>query len=101
MKNLRLIAGILSALTFALLISACTSAQAGYTRIRELRTYAIVAVDDQGVLSQSDLAKIRIGIVQYLTDEGYVHGGERFGTRARGEPAPDQQPVPAPAVLVQ
>ena len=38
MKNLRLIAGILSALTFALLISACTSAQAGYTRIRELRT---------------------------------------------------------------
>jgi len=78
MKNLRLIAGILSALTFALLISACTSAQAGYTRIRELRTYAIVAVDDQGVLSQSDLAKIRIGIVQYLTDEGYVHGGQMF-----------------------
>jgi hypothetical protein len=78
MKNLRLIAGILFALAFALLTSACTSAQAGSTRIRELHTYAIVAVDDQGVLSQADLAKIRIGIVQYLTDEGYVRSGQMF-----------------------
>ena len=78
MKNLRPIAGILFALAFALLTSACTSAQAGSTRIRELHTYAIVAVDDQGVLSQADLAKIRIGIVQYLTDEGYVRSGQMF-----------------------
>ena len=78
MKNLRLIAGILSAFAFALLVSACTSVQAGATRIRELHTYAIVAVDDQGVLSQSDLAKIRIGIVQYLTDEGWVRSGQMF-----------------------
>jgi len=78
MKKPRLIAGILFALAFALLTSACTSAQAGSTRIRELHTYAIVAVDDQGVLSQAELARIRIGIVQYLTDEGYVRSGQVF-----------------------
>lgn len=78
MKNPRPIAGILFALAFALFTSACTSVQAGSTRIRELHTYAIVAVDDQGVLSQADLAKIRIGIVQYLTDEGYVRSGQVF-----------------------
>jgi hypothetical protein len=78
MKNPRPIAGILFALAFALLTSACTSAQAGTTRIRELHTYAIVAVDDQGVLSQAELAKIQIGIVQYLTDEGYVRSGQVF-----------------------
>lgn len=78
MKNPRLIAGILLALAFALLTSACTSAHAGYTRIKELHTYAIVAVDEKGVLSQTDLAKIQIGIVQYLTDEGYVHSDQVF-----------------------
>jgi hypothetical protein len=78
MNHPRPIAGILFALTCALLSSACTSAQTGSTRIRELHTYAIVAVDDQGVLSQAELAKIQIGIVQYLTDEGYVRSGQVF-----------------------
>jgi hypothetical protein len=78
MKNPRLIAGILFALVFALLTSACTSAQAGSTRIKELHTYAIVAVDEKGVLSQTELARIQIGIVQYLTDEGYVRSDQVF-----------------------
>jgi hypothetical protein len=77
-KNPRPIAGILFALAFALLTSACTSVQTGFTRIKELHTYAIVAVDEKGVLSQSELAKIQIGIVQYLTDEGYVRSDQVF-----------------------
>jgi hypothetical protein len=72
------LAGIRLALAFALLTAACTSVPTGSTRIRELHTFAIVAADEQGVLPPTDLAKVRISIVQYLTSQGYVRSDQVY-----------------------
>jgi hypothetical protein len=72
MPRTRLAAGALLALAFAFWTAGCTSMPRRSARVAEPRTYAIVVADAHGVLSQADLQRVEIGIVQYLLDEGYV-----------------------------
>ena len=73
MKTSRPFANVLFALGLAVLGSGCATASYSAVPIRQLQTYAIVAVDDHGILSQSELDKIRDTLVQFLIDQGYVH----------------------------
>jgi hypothetical protein len=72
MKTLRLVPSVFLALGFALLASGCATNSYSAVPIRQIQTYAIVAFDDQGVLSQAELDKIRDTLVQFLFDQGYV-----------------------------
>ena len=73
MKTPRPFANVLFALGFAVLGSGCATTSYSAVPIRQLQTYSIVAVDDHGILSQSELDKIRDTLVQFLIDQGYVH----------------------------
>jgi hypothetical protein len=72
MKNLRLIACVLCTLIVAFFESGCASADSSHAPVRELRTYSIIAADDQGTLSQTELNSIVDTLVQFLLDQGYV-----------------------------
>jgi hypothetical protein len=76
MKNPRLIAGILFALGFAFLATGCSSYSSRSARTKALNTYAIIAVGEQGLLSQAELGKVQNDIVQYLVARGYVQSGQ-------------------------
>ena len=76
MKTLRLFACTLCAIALAILGSGCASASSSPAPARQLRTYAIVAVDDQGILSQTELNKIEDSLVQFLLDQGYVRNNQ-------------------------
>ncbi|MDD2763624.1 MAG: hypothetical protein PHE83_06580 [Opitutaceae bacterium] len=72
MKNPRPIVGILLILGLVFLAASCISVPARAAQPDGRQTYAIIAVDDHGVLTQADQEKIRRSLVQYLTDQGYV-----------------------------
>ena len=76
MKKPLLLSVTLCAIALAVLASGCTSASSSPTPVRQLRTYAVVAVDDQGILSQTELNKIVDSLVQYLIDQGYVRSNQ-------------------------
>ena len=76
MKNSCLLACVLGVLVIALFESACASASANRVPVRELRTYAIIADDDQGTLSQTELPGIADTLVQILLDQGYVRSDQ-------------------------
>jgi hypothetical protein len=76
MKNFRLIACALCALAIAFLESGCADGPSGGAPVRELRTYAIVATDDQGTLSPTELNSIVDTLVQFLLDQGYVRSDQ-------------------------
>ena len=78
MNPLRLLACTLCAMTLAVLESGCSSVSSSPTPVpvRQMHTYAIIAMDDQGVLSQTELNKIEDSLVQFLLDQGYVLGNQ-------------------------
>ena len=76
MKTPRLLATVFFAFGLAVLGSGCATNSYSAVPIRRLQTYSIVAVDDQGIVSQSELDKIRDTLVQFLTDQGYVHDNQ-------------------------
>ena len=76
MKNFRLIACVLCALVVAFLESGCAAASSSRAPVRELRTYAIIAADSQGTLSQTELNSIVDTLVQFLLDRGYVRSDQ-------------------------
>jgi hypothetical protein len=76
MKTSRLVASVLFALGFTIFGSGCATASYSAVPIRQLQTYAIIAVDDQGILSQTELDKILDTLVQFLLDQGYVHSDQ-------------------------
>lgn len=78
MLRTRLAAGALLALAIAVWTAGCTSMPRRSARVAESRTYAIVVADAHGVLSQADLQRVEIGIVQYLLDEGYVRHDQEY-----------------------
>ncbi len=78
MKNPPLLACVLGILLTVLLASGCATASPGAAPARELRTYAIVAADDQGILSQTELNSIADTLVQFLLDQGYVRSDQVF-----------------------
>jgi len=66
----------LLALGAVLLFAGCTSGTTRSYRQSEPRTYAIVAVDRDGILSQVQLSKIQRTIVHYLMQAGWVQGDQ-------------------------
>ena len=80
LSNPRPIAGILFAWALAFMTAGWASTPTRAAEDTSFQSYAIVAVDDRGVLSAAELADIQIGIVQYLVTQGYVHAGQVFTT---------------------
>jgi hypothetical protein len=76
MKNLRLIACVLCTVVVVLLESGCASTSPSEAQVRESRTYAIIAADAQGALSQTELNSIVETLVQFLLDQGYVRSDQ-------------------------
>ncbi len=76
MKIPCLLACTLGVLALVVLGSGCASASSRQVRVRPLQTYAIVAADDQGTLSQTELNSIVDTLVQFLLDQGYVRSDE-------------------------
>lgn len=77
MKHSHFAIGILFAFTFAFAAQGCASVPRT-VRVGQPQTFAIIAVDQQGILSQTDLARVRIGIVQYLFSQGYVQNDQVY-----------------------
>jgi hypothetical protein len=76
MKTLLVATWTLCAIAIAVLGSACTSASPRPASVRPVRSYAIVAMDGQGVLSQTELNQVEDSLVQFLLDQGYVRGNQ-------------------------
>jgi hypothetical protein len=72
MKNLPLLACLLGTLVITLIGPGCVSTSSEPALVREPRTYAIIAADDQGPLSQAESNSIENSLVQFLLDQGYV-----------------------------
>ena len=72
MKTPRLFASMLCVIAIVVLESGCTSASSSPVPVRQLHTYSIVAIDDQGVLSATELNQIEDTLVQYLIDRKSV-----------------------------
>ena len=81
MKNFRPFALLFLTLVAAALLGGCATMPAtGRVRAARPATYAVIAVDSTGVLSQADFRRIEVGVIQYLLDEGYVQSGEKYVT---------------------
>ena len=78
MKAPRLVLSALLASTLGFALAGCVSGPDPYAQVRATRTFAIVAADDQGVLAPEELANIRIGIVQYLSSQGYLQSDQVY-----------------------
>ena len=76
MKTPRLFASMLCVIAIVVLESGCTSASSSPVPVRQLHTYSIVAIDDQGVLSATELNQIEDTLVQYLIDQKYVRADQ-------------------------
>jgi hypothetical protein len=76
MKMLCLLTCALCAIATAILGSGCASPSLIPVPVRQLHTYAIVAVDDQGILSRTELNKVEDTLVQFLIDQGYVRNNQ-------------------------
>jgi hypothetical protein len=72
MNTPRLFACILCAIAIAAAEAGCVSESSRPLPVLQPHTYAIVAVDDQGTLSQTELIRIEDSLVQFLLDQGYV-----------------------------
>jgi hypothetical protein len=72
------LACVLCVLLTAFLASGCTSTASMPAPRRLVQTYAIVAADDQGILSQTELNSIVDTLVQFLLDQGYVRSDQVF-----------------------
>ncbi len=71
-------AAIVLAGGLALLTAGCVSTLSRAEPAEAFHSYAIVADDDRGPLSPADLARVQIGLVQFLVSQGYVHPGQVF-----------------------
>ncbi len=81
MKNSRPIVLLSMSIIAAGLLGGCATMPARrQARMPQPVTYAVIAIDQQGVLSQADFRKIEVGVIQYLLDEGYVRPGEKYVT---------------------
>ena len=78
MRESRIVACIVCLLVTAFLATGCTTVPSNPTPDRELRTYAIIAADDQGDLSQTELNSVVDTLVQFLLDQGYVRSDQTF-----------------------
>ncbi|MDD3180323.1 MAG: hypothetical protein PHQ04_08220 [Opitutaceae bacterium] len=76
MKRSPLIPSLVIVLFIALLESGCVSHTT--ESAREPLTFAIVAVDDTGVLSQAQLKTVENDLIQYLIDTGLAEKDMRF-----------------------
>ncbi len=80
MKTLRLLSWTLIAIALAFLCPGCASVSQGPMPVRpvqlQARTYAVVATDNQGILSQTELEQVEDSLVQFLLDQGYVRGNQ-------------------------
>ncbi len=80
MKNFGWLAGLLGGSGLALLAGCATESMSRTARAAPPATYAVVAVDHQGVLSATEFKKVEVGIIQYLLDDGFVRAEDKYVT---------------------
>jgi hypothetical protein len=78
MKGFGFLAGLLGVWGLTLLAGCATESASRSARAAPPATYAVIAFDNQGVLSPDEFKKVEVGVIQYLFDEGYVRAQDKY-----------------------